>query len=179
MGRLEALLRRCHAGDQEALEELVRLWEVRLFYYVRRLVASEADAWDVLQATWVRVVKGIRGVRDPEKFTGWIYRVARNAALSHRASLLARERWVDREVDTEMLTGVEKREAEWSAEDVHAGMEKLAVHHREVLTLFFLEDLTIGEMAQVLDVSQGTVKSRLFYGKRALAEVLELIRSGL
>ena len=179
MGRLEALLRRCRAGDQEALEELVRRWEVRLFYYVRRLVASEADAWDVLQATWVRVLNGIRGVRDPEKFAGWIYRVARNAALSHRAALLARERWVDREADAEMLAGTEKREAEWSPEEVHAGMEKLAVHHREVLTLFYLEDLTIGEMAGVLGVSQGTVKSRLFYGKRALAETLEMMRSGL
>src|SRR3954469_24429286 len=102
MGRLAALLQRCRTGDQEALAELARRWELRLLYYVRRLVASEADAWDVLQATWVRVMKGIRGVREPEKFNAWIYQVARNAALSHRASLLARERWVDREADAEM-----------------------------------------------------------------------------
>ncbi len=163
MGRLEALLRRCRTGDEEALEELVRRWELRLFYYVRRLVASEADAWDVLQATWVRVVKGIRGVRDPEKFTGWIYRVARNAAVSHRASLLARERWVDRDADAEMLAGVEERESEWSAEEVHAGMGKLSVHHREVLTLFFLEVFSIEELSGVLGVSEGSLKSRLFF----------------
>jgi RNA polymerase sigma-70 factor (ECF subfamily) len=47
-------LRRCRAGDAEALEELIRRWEGKLFYYVRRLVADEADAWDILQQTWAR-----------------------------------------------------------------------------------------------------------------------------
>ena len=47
------------AGDREALEELIRRWERQLFYYVRRLVVNESDAWDILQQTWTRVIKGI------------------------------------------------------------------------------------------------------------------------
>jgi RNA polymerase sigma-70 factor (ECF subfamily) len=177
MGRLEALLRRCQAGDEEALEELIRRWERRLFYYVRRLVADEADAWDVLQQTWARVVKGIGGVRDAEKLVPWIYRVARNAALSHRQSLLARERWVDRDAAMEDLAEAQAREGEWTAEDVHRGLETLSAHHREALVLFFLDDLLIAQMAEVLEVSEGTVKSRLFYAKKALRESLEKMRS--
>src|SRR4051812_1532047 len=91
----EALLRRCPAQDEEALEELIRRWEQKLFYYVRRLVPCEADAWDVLQQTWVRVVNGIGGMRDANKLAPWLYRVARNTAFSHQKSLLAHERYVD------------------------------------------------------------------------------------
>src|SRR3954469_19338697 len=149
MDRFEALLQRCRAGDEEALEELIRRWERKLFYYVRRLVESEADAWDILQQTWVRVIKGIRGVREAEKLVPWMYRVARNAALTHRKSLLARERFVDREAVVEGIAETEPSETKWSAEEVHRGIEALSVHHREVLTLFFLEDWSIEAMAGV------------------------------
>src|SRR5687767_10729661 len=171
MDRIEALLRRCRAGDPEALEELIRRWEQKLFYYVRRLVADEADAWDVLQQTWVRVLAGLRRVRDADTLVPWMYRVARNAALSHRQSLLARERWVDRAADVAELSGDEVLNDVWSAEEVHRGLKKLSAHHRDALTLFFLEEISIQDMARVLEVSPGTVKSRLFYAKRALREV--------
>jgi len=174
MGQLEALLRRCRAGDEEALEELIRRWERKLFYYARRLVANEADAWDVLQQTWVRAIRGIRAVQDSEKLVPWLYRITRNAAISHRASLLAQERWVDRMVSVEELSAGESEKTRWAPEDVHEGLKELSVHHRDALTLFFLQDLSIPEMASVLGVSEGTVKSRLFYGKRALRESLEL-----
>lgn len=179
MGRFEALLRRCRAGDEEALEELIRRWERKLFYYVRRLVADESDAWDVLQQTWVRVVKGIGKVRNSDQLVPWLYCVARNRAISHRKSLLARERWIDRQVQIDELAGAGISEVGWIAEEVHQAMEGLSVHHREAITLFFLKDLSIGEMALVLGVSEGTVKSRLFYGKQALRELLEQSRSNL
>src|SRR5690349_16823123 len=95
MDRIEALWRRCRAGDPEAIEEVVRRWERKVFYYVRRLLPHEEDAWDVLQLTWVRVIGGIGKVRDPDALVPWIYRVARNTAATHRKSLLARERWID------------------------------------------------------------------------------------
>ncbi len=177
MGRLEALLRRCRAGDREALEEVIRRWERQVFYYVRRLVTDEADAWDVMQQTWARVICGIGRVRDAEKLVPWIYTVARHAALSHRASALARERWVDREASVEELADIEKQEADWTAEEVHLGLASLPAHQREALTLFFLQDLSIEQMADVLGVAQGTVKSRLFYAKKALRESLEKTRS--
>ena len=178
MGRLEALLRRCQAGDAEALEELVRRWERQLLYYLRRLADDEADAWDMLQQTWVRVLQGIGGVRDADQLVPWMYRVARNAALTHRRSRLARERNVDPAGDVETLPApAEALERNLSAEEVHHGMRALSVHHREVLTLFFLEDFSIEEMSAVLDVSAGTVKSRLFYAKRALGAALEKTRS--
>jgi RNA polymerase sigma-70 factor, ECF subfamily len=177
MDQLEALLKRCRAGDDVAIEELIRRWERKLFYYARRLVFSEADAWDVLQQTWVRVMKGINGVKNPEKLVPWLYRVTRNTAISHRASLLARERWVDHTACIEDRSTAEAEQVQWTAEDVHWGLEAITVHHRDALTLFFLDDLSIKEIAGVLNVSEGTVKSRLHYGKKALKETLVKMRS--
>src|SRR5437660_11731211 len=113
MDRIEALWRRCRAGDPEALEELIRRWERKLFYYVRRLVAEEADAWDVLQQTWLRVVRGIGAVRDADTLVPWLYCVARSAALSHRKSLLARERFIDRQAPIEELAAAPVRDCRW------------------------------------------------------------------
>src|SRR4051794_4368982 len=113
MDRLQALLHRCRAGDAEAMEELVRRWERKLFYYVRRLVAQEDDAWDVLQQTWARIVPAVGKVRDADKLVPWMYRVARNAALTHWKSLLARERWVDAEAAVEEVARAEAIEPRW------------------------------------------------------------------
>src|SRR5437773_11328340 len=79
----ELLAMRCRRGEKAALEELVRTWETRLLYVVRRLVDEEQDAWDVLQQTWVRVLSGIGRLREPRSLGPWLYRVARHAALSH------------------------------------------------------------------------------------------------
>ena len=61
----ELLAMRCRRGDRMALEELIRTWERPLLYFIRRLVHDEADAWDVLQKTWVKVLSGISSLDDP------------------------------------------------------------------------------------------------------------------
>ena len=60
---LELLVLRCQRGRKEALAELVQTWEKRLFYYIRRLVDDEQEAWQVLQETWVKVLEGIGKLR--------------------------------------------------------------------------------------------------------------------
>jgi RNA polymerase sigma-70 factor (ECF subfamily) len=176
MSAFEALLRRCQEEDAEALEELIRRWELKLFYYLRRLVSQEQDAWDILQETWVRVLRGIKKVRSSEKLVPWMYRVARNTAFSHRKSMGVRQPWLDQQASVEELADFAVRDPEWAAEDVHQALETLSMHHREVLTLFFLQDLSLQEMTEVLEVPVGTIKSRLFYGKQAMAHALQKMR---
>jgi RNA polymerase sigma-70 factor, ECF subfamily len=168
---LELLAMRCRRGDRGALEELIRTWEPRLLYFVRRLVREEADARDVMQKTWLRVLSGIATLDDPRSLAPWLYRVARNTAYSHLRSA---------GVQVEQLNDVEMEVAESSAESfdfddaarVHRGLAELSLAHREVLTLFFLEELSVEEVAGILGVPPGTVKSRLHYAKRELRKVL-------
>lgn len=79
----ELLVLRCQQGQKEAFEELVRNWEKRLFFYVRRLVDDEQDAWQMLQQTWVKVLRGIKKLRQPRKLPAWLYGIAHNTAIDH------------------------------------------------------------------------------------------------
>src|SRR5215470_8628849 len=87
---------RCRRGDRMALEELIRTWERPLLYFIRRLVHDEADAWDVLQKTWMKVLSGISSLDEPGSLAPWLFRVARNTAFRHDRSLeLPRESLTD------------------------------------------------------------------------------------
>jgi RNA polymerase sigma-70 factor, ECF subfamily len=79
----ELLIIRIHKGETEAFNDLVEMWERRLFYFVQRIVQREEDAWDVLQETWVKVNGGIRHLKDLSTFPAWVYQIARNTAISH------------------------------------------------------------------------------------------------
>jgi RNA polymerase sigma-70 factor (ECF subfamily) len=168
----ELLALRCRRGDRAALEELIRTWEPRLLYFLRRLVRDEADARDVLQETWVRVLGGIGFLSDPRSLAPWLYRIARNVANSHARAREPPHESLEDHPDTNALDLTGGPLEFEDAEQVHRGLLSLSLPHREVLTLFFLEDLTVEQVATVLGVPPGTVKSRLHYAKRALRQVI-------
>src|SRR4029450_5710752 len=161
----ELLALRCRRGEKAALEELVRTWEKRLFYFIRRLVDHEADAWDVLQHTWVRALPGIGALREPRSLGPWLYRVARHAAFNHGQVRATYDRFLKGYQAAAPAGGAPDRGDFGNAGGRHRGLGQLPVHRREVLALFFLEDFSIDEVAQVLDIPPGTVKSRLHHAK--------------
>jgi RNA polymerase sigma-70 factor (ECF subfamily) len=169
----ELLVLRCKRGERQAFDELVRQWEGRLLYYVRRLVATEEDAWDVLQQTWMKVLKGIRSLDNPQRLSVWLYRIARFTAISHWRGHYRVQSRMQESSDVADLAGSEEDCRFENAEQVHLALTRISLVHREVLTLHFLEDLSLDQMAEVLDIPLGTVKSRLCYAKRALRAVLE------
>jgi RNA polymerase sigma-70 factor (ECF subfamily) len=162
---------RFQRGDSTAFEAIVRIWEQRLFYYIRRLVPSEADAWELLQETWIRVHRSLGSLRDPRALPAFLYRTARNTTIS---------RLRRRELDIEPLADdghcdespSDQFEAFDNAELVHHTLDQLPLAQREALTLYFLQDLSIDDIARLLDVPVGTVKSRLHYAKLAMRNLL-------
>lgn len=169
----ELLVLRCRQGQKDALEELVRGWEKRLFYYIRRLVEDEQDAWQILQETWVKVLQGIKKLRQPQKLPSWLYSIARKTTMSHLRAEYAKQALFESD---ENISDSEGRNSNFNfddAEQVHYGLGRISLPHREVLTLFFLQDLSTEEIAEVLKTPIGTIKSRLYYAKRALKAVLE------
>jgi RNA polymerase sigma-70 factor (ECF subfamily) len=169
----DLLVLRSRRGDDSALEELVSRWETRLFYYVRRLVDNEDDAWDVLQETWLHVIRGIGSLREPRCLPAWLYRIARCNAM-RRLRNRYDEQSVIEETEKSLETDMETEPSGFEdGEQVHYGLSRLSLPHREVLTLYFLQDLSTEEIAGILGTSVGTVKSRLHYAKRALRRILE------
>lgn len=170
--RDEILILRCQRGEAQALADFVRQWEGRLFYYVRRLVPQEADAWDVLQKSWVQVVRDIRRLRDPAALRPWLYRLVRNTAISHYRAALTRQATAEFDGDIEDTSANDEVVRTEDAEEVHHALGLLPLPAREVLTLHFLEGMSVEEMAGILDVPIGTVKSRMHHAKHALRQLL-------
>lgn len=169
----ELLVLRCQKGERKALEELIKRWEKSLFYYLHRLVDDEEDAWDTLQETWVKVIKEIKSLREPCCLPIWLYRIARNTAMSKlRAEYYKRAVLDDLEESQNVLENDENSNFE-NAEQIHQALGQLSLPHREILTLHFLEYFSIEEIAVVLGVPPGTVKSRIYYAKWALRSVIK------
>ena len=164
---------RCQLGESEGFELLVAEMERPLFYYVLKLLGNEDAALDVLQEVWIKVFRTIRALRAPEALRTWLYRVARGTALNRvrdESARVSAEEAFD-EAGEEVSSGLGFRPDD--VLDVHAGLDRLDRRHREVLVLLFLEGLTVDEIARVVGVPPGTVKSRIHHAKRALGALLE------
>lgn len=166
---LELLVTRHRRGDKTALPELIENWERPLFYYIRRYAPNEEDAWDILQNTWMQAMKGLRKIRDARALSGWLYKIARNCAISH---LRKSQRTIA--LDEEEIEGEGNREPiefdlhPVEAIDLHRAIESLPLMQREAVVLHFLEDFSLEEIARIVDTPVGTIKSRLHYAKLAL-----------
>jgi len=169
---LQTTVRRCQAGDAAAFEELFRRFQPRLRYYVRRLDRDGDHTDDVLQEIWAKVIRGIDSLRDRRAFVAWLYTIARNEVYGQAK---AKDPFVELTEDhLESLT--EDPEPVFREEDaarIHQALEALSPAHREILTLYFLEELSHQEIAGILGLHAGTIKSRLHYAKQALRQELE------
>ncbi|MEX2168130.1 MAG: RNA polymerase sigma factor [Pirellulales bacterium] len=162
---------RWQRGDRSSFDGIVELWERPLFYYLRRLAASEEDAWELLQEAWLKVVKSLGTLRDPHTLPAFLYTTARNTALSRMRGRVLETNYdfADNLLDDR---SIDDHAALENAEEVHRALDQLPLAQREALTLHYLQDLSLDDIASVLNVPLGTVKSRLFYAKRALRDIL-------
>jgi RNA polymerase sigma-70 factor, ECF subfamily len=168
----ELIVLRCARGERKAFEELIAGWEKRLFFFLRQLTGHEQEAWDILQETWLKVVRGIGSLRQPRSLNSWLYSVARNTAFDRLRSKPA-ECDLEECNESDLEDGKDPESLRFEdADQVHFGLGRLSLPHREVLTLFFLEDFPVGEIAGILHLPEGTVKSRLHHAKCALRDIL-------
>ena len=166
----KVLVLRCQLGDEAAFERLVAEYGGKVRYYVRRLVGQDRDEDDILQSVWLAVWTQLPRLRHPDAFRTWLYRIARNLALQrtqHRPSPAPLEDSYAAPANEKERFGPEEAAA------VHAALDRISAAHREVLVLRFLEGLAYEEIAEIVGCSVGTVRSRIYYGKRNLRNSME------
>jgi RNA polymerase sigma-70 factor (ECF subfamily) len=162
---------RCQSGDMSAFEDLVAVMERPLLYYAISLTGNQDSGLDVLQDVWVKVFRGIRNLKDPGSLRSWLYTITHGIAVDRIRRNTSRER--AEQVELEHFQEAEEPSfAEEDAAAIHQALSEIDLKHREVLVLHFLEDLSIVEIANVVGCSEGTVKSRIHYAKRAMKEIL-------
>lgn len=161
---------RARYGDREALELLLRGVQPSLQRYLSGLVGS-ADADDVLQEVLVQVYRQLRALREPELFRPWVFRIASR----HGFRLLKRRgRGVFRTCEDAVLEDLPAPDAPPSEEALEEllALDSLSPASRAVLALHFQEEMSLPEVAAVLAIPLGTVKSRLAYGLASLRKQL-------
>ncbi|MDX2161938.1 MAG: sigma-70 family RNA polymerase sigma factor [bacterium] len=178
-----AYLQAARAGDYEAYEALHDRLAPAIGRFVRRLIGDTPEAEDVVQDTLIALYMHLPRLDPPEKLRPFLYRVARNQCYD----VLRRQgRWetVSTDLDEDdplavrIAFDIASAAAEPSPEDathwllmlmeVKAAMERLPELQRQTLILYCEEDFSYAEIAETMDVSIGTVKSRLFHAKRGL-----------
>lgn len=167
----EWLVVRCQLGETDAFELLVELWHRRLFLYALNRLGERESAQDVTQECLLSISRGIGSLSDPAAFPKWSYRI-----LERRCVDWLRKTIREREQIPLSHTETEASFAETSALDSQLtvgqilGMldPKLAA----LLRLYYLEELSIEEIAEINQVPAGTIKSRLYYARKLLGKAL-------
>ena len=172
------LVRQFQRGNSDAFLALVRRYERRLLFFLRRFERDPERALDVLQEVWLAAWRTRGALRSADAFRAWIYRIAHGKVIEAIRSEM-RYRQVEQERQPNEATVATRAGASWeTAELVHFALSRISPEHREVLTLRFLEGMSIGEIAEVIDCPEGTVKSRLHYASREILSVIEEQENG-
>jgi len=184
-----ALVQRAQAGDREAVSELVQSQQTYVYSIAMSLMHNQADAADMTQEAFIRLLRSLGTYRGETKFTTWLYRLVTNICLD---GLRRRGRPVEsldeqgsgqagdsaqtsgeRLADSDRWTQPEERlELRESASEVREALASLPATQRLALTLHYFEDLRYEDIAETMGLPLNTVKSHIRRGKERLAQVL-------
>ena len=167
-----SLIDRARNGDLDAFESIVNARMDAVYRLTSAILGNEADARDAAQETFVAAWRQMAALRDPERLDAWLQRVAVNAARQiHRA----RSRRRVREIPSSTVSALADRAAGSPPDDaaiLDSALARLPVEQRAILVLHHLEGRPLAELATILDVPEGTAKSRLFTARQALAAAI-------
>lgn len=169
----EADVARARAGDTAAFAALVRRHQDRVFGFILRMLDARDEALELTQDVFVKAWQALPGWRPEARFSTWLLQIARNAALDQlRRRRVVQFAPLDDGMDVaDTAPGPEARYASRQRQALleHA-LQQIAAEHREILLLREIENLSYGELAAVLGIAEGTVKSRLARARAALLE---------
>jgi RNA polymerase sigma-70 factor, ECF subfamily len=185
-----SLVERCRRGDSAAMETLILKYQNRLFNTILRICANPEDAAELTQETFVKVIEGLGRFQGKSSFYTWAFRIAVNLAINH---CQRHKRVGFRSLDSEETTGDEGAaqllkdflrnenapdpasvaQNKELCEMVGRALMELDETHRTVIVLRDIEGMNYAQIAQVVDVELGTVRSRLSRARGSLKEILE------
>ena len=165
----EWLVLNSQSGNADALEELLKLWYPKLLGYARRHTGSTALADDVVQETLLTVARRVRTLRDPAAFPRWLYQIL-NRRGADALRRLQRERRFSRLEDTAEPS---VRENNDTGIALHQAFATLSSDAYQIVHMRFLVGLSLREIASVLEIPVGTVKSRLHNARATIKQLLD------
>jgi RNA polymerase sigma-70 factor (ECF subfamily) len=173
------LIQEALQGNTTAFGDLVRRYQDRLYTAVVHIVGCRAEAEDVVQDAFVQAFVNLKSFRQNSKFYTWLYRIAFNVSISRRRRKKprlsvdqTREATGDEPLDDHSSPS-HPLEVQEQQQKLRLAMDRLTDEHRSIIVLRHLEELSYEDIAEILAISVGTVRSRLH---RARAQLLEHLR---
>ncbi|MFL6536967.1 MAG: sigma-70 family RNA polymerase sigma factor [Chthoniobacterales bacterium] len=182
------LVSRAQSGEVSAFDNLVVKYTPRLYGLVYNMTSNHEDTNDLLQDVFSKAYKSIRGFRGKSSFYTWIHSIAVNMTLNFLKKRGRRFQMSlddvdasiqnDKEFIEQTSTSTPVREVDLTElqRRLNESMQKLSDEHRAVVTMFHIQGMPHAEISKILNVSEGTVRSRLFYANRQLQNYLEEFR---
>jgi RNA polymerase sigma-70 factor, ECF subfamily len=177
-------VRQAQQGDVRAFEQLFQQYQKGIYNAIYQIVRSESDAADLTQDVFVRAYRALPRLQSPEAFTSWLYRIAINLSRNHlRDSARARTESLEfsdgdeegggqREIADTSADPAAKAQTRDVQDRVRRAIETLSPDHRVVITFHHLDEMPVEEIARILNISVGTVKSRLSRARENLRRKL-------
>lgn len=183
----QELVARARAGDDEAFAQLMRDNETRIYNLTLRMTGNPEDAMDLAQEAFLNAWRGLKFFKGDSAFSTWVYRLASNACIDHlrrkkRRQDISLSMPVDEEDDSQpdipdqRFLPEQELERQELRDAVTAGLNQLSDEHRQVLVMREINGLSYQEIADILDLEAGTVKSRIARARNSLRKIL--LKSG-
>ena len=179
------IVQRVQAGDVGAFDRLIVKYRERVYGVIYNMAANREDAADLTQDAFIKAFQSIHRFQGQSAFFTWLYRIAVNSTLTHLRkarlrSFFSFEKIHEDDKSAEVINQLtDKKGADRELfvkelqEKLNEAMLKLSIKHRTVVTLFEIDGLSHEEIAEVMDCSVGTVRSRLHYAKQLLQAELQ------
>lgn len=171
------LVRRCRGGDERAFERLFVRHRGAVTGLVYRMLGPSPELEDLVQDVFIQVLRSLGSFRDEARFSTWLYRVALNVVLMHRRASGRRPRLVEEEQAAPAVDGApsahEALETRRRVAAFYALLGRLSDKKRAVYVLHELEGLTPARIGEIVQAPVLTVRTRLFYARRELADWIE------
>jgi RNA polymerase sigma-70 factor (ECF subfamily) len=180
------IVRRVQGGDVAAFDQLILKYRQRIYGVIYNLTSNREDASDLSQEAFIKSFQSIHRFQGQSSFFTWLYRIAINSTLSHLRKSRLRTFFSlekineDDPVSRELIAAVtDTTGADRGAhvkelqERLNEALQKLSIRHRTVVTLFEIDGLSHQQIAEIMDCSVGTVRSRLHYAKQLLQAELQ------
>jgi RNA polymerase sigma-70 factor, ECF subfamily len=174
------LARRSQAGDTEAFDELVIKYRTKIFAIVCCMVRNEDEAWDLAQEAFLKAWKSLHRFECRSSFYTWLYRITVNLTIcSFRRKDGHEEVELNEAIPSSLPSPSVNYQCTQIREQLNEALAKLSLEQRAVVVLREVEGLQYQEIAEILDLSIGTVMSRLFYARKRLQFMLRPVYSEL
>lgn len=170
-----ALLKAVAAGDAKAFERLFALVQARVFRFILRMVRNQAVAEEILNEVFLSIWQNAHRYEGRSQPTTWMLSIAHNktvSALRKKTEVLGVTDEIAKNlVDAEDTPDIATQKHDKSAK-IRACMMELSPDHRAILDLVYYQEQSVAEVAEVLDIPENTVKTRMFYARKKLSELL-------